>query len=73
VAKKQGKKAVKREGTREGKTMRAMQVSAPGSPFKMVEREIPIPGPHEVLIKVAACGIGDEESPYPSRAGIVAS
>jgi D-arabinose 1-dehydrogenase-like Zn-dependent alcohol dehydrogenase len=39
------------------KTMRAMQVPAPGTPFKMVERDIPIPGPHEVLIRVAACGI----------------
>lgn len=37
--------------------MRAMQVRAPGTPFQMIERDIPIPGPHEVLIRVAACGV----------------
>jgi D-arabinose 1-dehydrogenase-like Zn-dependent alcohol dehydrogenase len=39
------------------KKMRVMQVPAPGTPFQMAERAIPIPGPREVLIKVAACGI----------------
>jgi propanol-preferring alcohol dehydrogenase len=39
------------------KKMRVMQVPAPGTPFRMMQRAIPIPGPHEVLIKVAACGI----------------
>jgi propanol-preferring alcohol dehydrogenase len=37
--------------------MRVMQVPAAGRPFKLAQRAIPIPGPHEVLIKVAACGI----------------
>jgi alcohol dehydrogenase/propanol-preferring alcohol dehydrogenase len=42
---------------KKAKTMKAMQVPAPGTPFEMVEREIPLPGPYEVLIKIAACGI----------------
>lgn len=43
--------------TKKGKKMRAMQVRAAGTPFELVERPIPLPGPREVLIKVAACGI----------------
>ncbi len=31
--------------------------SRPGGPFELVERPIPQPGPHQVLIKVEACGI----------------
>lgn len=38
-------------------TMKAMQVNEPGSDFELVEKEIPTPGPDEVLIKVQACGI----------------
>lgn len=38
-------------------SMRAMQVSRPGGPLELVERPIPQPGPGEVRIKVAACGI----------------
>lgn len=37
--------------------MRAMQVSHPGGPFELVEREIPAPGPASVRVKVEACGI----------------
>ena len=37
--------------------MRAIQISKPGGPFEMVEREIPEPLSHEVLIKVEACGV----------------
>jgi D-arabinose 1-dehydrogenase-like Zn-dependent alcohol dehydrogenase len=37
--------------------MRAIQVSRSGGPFEPVEREIPVPGPGEVRIKVEACGI----------------
>jgi propanol-preferring alcohol dehydrogenase len=37
--------------------MRVMQVPAAGKPFRMMQRGIPIPGPHEVLVKVVACGI----------------
>jgi alcohol dehydrogenase len=37
--------------------MRAVQVSAPGAPLEIVERDIPSPGPGYVRIKVQACGI----------------
>lgn len=37
--------------------MRAVQVSKPGGPFELVEREIPIPTCGTVRIKVQACGI----------------
>jgi D-arabinose 1-dehydrogenase-like Zn-dependent alcohol dehydrogenase len=37
--------------------MRAMEVRAPGAPFQLVHRDIPLPQTGEVLIKVAACGI----------------
>jgi D-arabinose 1-dehydrogenase-like Zn-dependent alcohol dehydrogenase len=38
-------------------TMRAMQVSRPGGPLEMVERDIPQPGPRQVRVKVQACGL----------------
>jgi D-arabinose 1-dehydrogenase-like Zn-dependent alcohol dehydrogenase len=37
--------------------MRVVQVSRPNSPFEIVERQIPEPGPGSVRIKVRACGI----------------
>ncbi|TKC92231.1 alcohol dehydrogenase [Trinickia terrae] len=37
-------------------TYRAMQVAKPGA-LELVERNVPIPGPGEVLIDVEACGI----------------
>jgi 2-desacetyl-2-hydroxyethyl bacteriochlorophyllide A dehydrogenase len=37
--------------------MKAIQVSAPGSDFTLVQKEIPEPKEHEVLLKVHACGI----------------
>lgn len=37
--------------------MKVVQVTEPGSPFKMVEREVPKPGPGQVRIQVMACGI----------------
>lgn len=37
--------------------MRAVQVSAPGGDFELVQREIPEPKANEALIKVEACGI----------------
>jgi D-arabinose 1-dehydrogenase-like Zn-dependent alcohol dehydrogenase len=37
--------------------MRVVQVSRPGGPFELVEREIPEPGLGHVRIKVDACGI----------------
>jgi D-arabinose 1-dehydrogenase-like Zn-dependent alcohol dehydrogenase len=38
-------------------TMKAAQVSNPGSDFQIVEREIPEPGAGHVRIKVQACGV----------------
>lgn len=38
-------------------TMRAMQLDAPGMPLRMVERALPRPGPGEVRIAIAACGV----------------
>jgi D-arabinose 1-dehydrogenase-like Zn-dependent alcohol dehydrogenase len=38
-------------------TMRAMIVPQAGAPLELVERDIPSPGPREVLIKVQACGV----------------
>ncbi len=38
-------------------TMRAMEVQSARSPFTMVERPIPDPGPGQVRIAVEACGI----------------
>ena len=37
--------------------MKAIQVNAPGAELKLVEKEIPEPGEHEVLLKVHACGV----------------
>ena len=42
--------------------MRAVQVSKPGGPFEMVEREIPEPGPRQVRVKVQACGVCHSDS-----------
>jgi D-arabinose 1-dehydrogenase-like Zn-dependent alcohol dehydrogenase len=43
-------------------TARAVQVSRPGGPFEMVEREISNPGPRQVRIKVQACGLCHSDS-----------
>ena len=37
--------------------MRAVQVSKAGGPLEMVEREIPVPGPGFVRVRIEACGI----------------
>lgn len=37
--------------------MKAVQVSQAGGPFEVVEREVPQPGPGQIRVKVAACGI----------------
>jgi D-arabinose 1-dehydrogenase-like Zn-dependent alcohol dehydrogenase len=37
--------------------MKAAQISKPGGPFEIVEREIPQPAPGTIRIKVEACGI----------------
>ena len=46
--------------------MRAMQVSEPGGPFELVEREIPAPGYGEALVRVHACGVCHSDS-YPKE------
>lgn len=38
-------------------TMRAAQVSRPGAPLEIVERDLPQPGPGTVRVKVQACGV----------------
>jgi D-arabinose 1-dehydrogenase-like Zn-dependent alcohol dehydrogenase len=43
-------------------TMRAAQISRPGGPFEIVEREIPDPGPGLVRVKVQTCGICHSDS-----------
>jgi D-arabinose 1-dehydrogenase-like Zn-dependent alcohol dehydrogenase len=42
--------------------MRVAQVTRPGGPFELVEREIPVPGANEIRIKVQACGICHSDS-----------
>jgi D-arabinose 1-dehydrogenase-like Zn-dependent alcohol dehydrogenase len=42
--------------------MRAVQISRPGGPLELVEREIPQPGPGTVRVKVQACGICHSDS-----------
>jgi alcohol dehydrogenase len=42
--------------------MRVAQVSRPGGPLEIVEREIPEPGPGFVRIKVQACGVCHSDS-----------
>ncbi len=57
-------------------TMRAVEISAPGGPevLKPVERPLPAPKPHEVLVKVVATGINgpdimQRKGLYPAPAG----
>ncbi|MEZ5785575.1 MAG: zinc-dependent alcohol dehydrogenase family protein [Xanthobacteraceae bacterium] len=52
--------------------MRAMELDRPGVPLVMRERMIPTPGPGEVLVEIAACGVCrtdlhvvDGELPHP--------
>jgi D-arabinose 1-dehydrogenase-like Zn-dependent alcohol dehydrogenase len=37
--------------------MKVAQVPKAGADFELVEREVPVPGPGQVLVKVEACGI----------------
>ena len=37
--------------------MRAVQISKAGGAFELVERDVPAVGPHQVRIKVEACGV----------------
>jgi propanol-preferring alcohol dehydrogenase len=54
--------------------MQAMQLDAPGTPLRLVERATPAPGPGELLVEIAACGLcrtdlhiadGDLHGPLP--------
>jgi propanol-preferring alcohol dehydrogenase len=54
--------------------MRAMELPEPGSPLVLRERPVPTPGPDEILLEVAACGVCrtdlhvvDGELPDPKR------
>jgi D-arabinose 1-dehydrogenase-like Zn-dependent alcohol dehydrogenase len=49
-------------------SMRAVQVSEAGGPFEMVEREVPVPGRGEALVRVHACGICHSDS-YAKEGG----
>lgn len=42
--------------------MRVAQVTRPGGPFELVERDIPAPGANQIRIKVQACGICHSDS-----------
>jgi D-arabinose 1-dehydrogenase-like Zn-dependent alcohol dehydrogenase len=42
--------------------MRAVEITKPGSPFKLVERPVPEPGRAQVRIAVEACGICHSDS-----------
>jgi propanol-preferring alcohol dehydrogenase len=37
--------------------MRAMELRVPGTPLAAVDRPVPRPGPQQVLVRVAACGV----------------
>jgi propanol-preferring alcohol dehydrogenase len=37
--------------------MKAMVLEHPGAPLRLLERPIPVPGPGQVLVRVAACGV----------------
>lgn len=43
-------------------SMRAVEVQAQGGPLVLVERPIPTPAAHEVLLKVHACGVCHSDS-----------
>ncbi len=47
--------------------MKALRLVAPGRPLEMHEIPVPLPGPHEVLIRVKAAGICHSDAHY--RAG----
>ena len=37
--------------------MRTVQISRPGGPFEIIERDVPQPGPRQVRVRVQACGL----------------
>ncbi|MGB6353205.1 MAG: alcohol dehydrogenase catalytic domain-containing protein, partial [Steroidobacteraceae bacterium] len=48
--------------------MRAVQVTSANGPWKVVERDVPVPGVRQVRIKVEACGIC--HSDFITKAGL---
>jgi hypothetical protein len=50
-------------------TMKAAQVTAAGAGLKIVELEIPDPGPEQVRIKVQACGVCHSDAIIVEGAG----
>ena len=61
-------------------TMHTMLLDAAGKPLRLAELPVPAPGPNQILIKVAACGvcrtdlhIVDGELPSPSCRSIPAT
>lgn len=38
-------------------TMQAMILAGPGEPLRMTELPMPVPGEHDIVIRVLACGI----------------
>src|SRR5271163_1481783 len=44
------------------KKMRAVVVKKAGGPLQAEERDIPVPGPEEVRIRVQACGVCHSDS-----------
>ena len=56
--------------------MKAMQLDTVGAPLRLMKRETPRPGPAELLVEIAACGVcrtdlhvidGDLRGPLPIR------
>jgi D-arabinose 1-dehydrogenase-like Zn-dependent alcohol dehydrogenase len=43
-------------------TMRSMTVPEVGGSLQIFEQDLPVPGPHEVLLRVAACGVCHSDS-----------
>jgi alcohol dehydrogenase len=43
-------------------TMRSMTVPEAGGSLQMIEQDLPEPGPHEVLLRVLACGVCHSDS-----------
>ena len=37
--------------------MKAMELPGPGAPLRLVQRDVPMPGPGEVRVRIQACGV----------------
>jgi D-arabinose 1-dehydrogenase-like Zn-dependent alcohol dehydrogenase len=40
-----------------GRRMKAMELPGPGAPLRLVQRDVPMPGPGEVRVRIQACGV----------------